>query len=79
MGAPYFAESFSPLPGRCFRLVGDDGGRPSHCPEPVRWSGTFRAPDGRRYRAQACDGHRDALVNVRPAARPSARRPGDGG
>jgi hypothetical protein len=32
MGAPYFAESFSPLPGRCFRLVGDDGSRPSHLP-----------------------------------------------
>jgi hypothetical protein len=35
MGAPYFAESFSPMPGRCFRLVGDDGGLPSHCPVPA--------------------------------------------
>jgi hypothetical protein len=41
MGAPYFAESFSPLAGRCFRLAGDAGGRPSHCPGPIRWSGTF--------------------------------------
>jgi hypothetical protein len=57
--APYYAEAFSPLPGRCFRLVARDGeGGPVHCPEPPNWRGTWRARDGRRYRAEACEGHR---------------------
>ena len=35
-GAPYYAKAFSPLPGRCFRLVARPGeGGPTHCPEPV--------------------------------------------
>jgi hypothetical protein len=57
--APYYAEAFSPLPGRCFRMVsrhGDAG--PTHCPEPVVWRGPWRAPNGRRYRIEACEGHR---------------------
>jgi predicted enzyme related to lactoylglutathione lyase len=31
-----------------------------HCPEPVVWRGSWRAPKGRRYRIEACDGHRPA-------------------
>jgi hypothetical protein len=54
-------RGLSPLPGRCFRLVsrhGDAG--PTHCPEPVAWRGSWRAPNGRRYRIEACEGHRPA-------------------
>jgi hypothetical protein len=61
-GAPYYAEAFSPLPGRCFRMVTRQGGGagPTHCPQPVVWRGSWRAPNGRRYRIEACEGHRPA-------------------
>jgi hypothetical protein len=60
-GAPYYAEASSPLPGRCFRLVAHSGSAgPTHCPEPVAWRGLWRAPNGRRYRIEACEGHRPA-------------------
>jgi hypothetical protein len=57
--APYYTQAFSPLPDRCFRLVsGGEGGGPTHCPESPVWRGTFRARNGRRYRVEACEGHR---------------------
>jgi hypothetical protein len=59
-GAPYYVyvETFSALPGRCFRLVAHPGeAGPGHCPEPVVWRGAWRAPNGRRYRVEACEGH----------------------
>jgi hypothetical protein len=60
-GAPYYAEAFSPLPGRCFRLVASASeAGPTHCPEPVAWRGSWRAPNGRRYRVEACKGHQPA-------------------
>ena len=36
-GAPYYAEAFFLLPGRCFRMVTrqSGGAGPTHCPEPV--------------------------------------------
>jgi hypothetical protein len=66
--APHYAEAFSPIPGRCFRLVSrqDDQAGPAHCPEPPRWQGTFRAKDGRRYTVRACDGHRGPLGHAPP-------------
>ena len=37
----YYAEAFSPLPGRCFRMVAHHGeAGPTHCPEPVAWRGS---------------------------------------
>jgi hypothetical protein len=57
--APYYAEAFFPMPGRCFRLIARAGeGGPTHCPEPPTWRGSWRAPNGRRYRVEACEGHR---------------------
>jgi hypothetical protein len=56
--APYYAEAFSPLPGRCFRLVARGGQGPAHCPEPPVWRGSWRAQGGVRYRVEACEGHR---------------------
>jgi hypothetical protein len=62
-GAPYYAETFPPLAGRCFRMVAHHGAAgPAHCPEPVAWRGSWRAPNGRRYRIEACVGHRPPLV-----------------
>ena len=47
------------MPGRCFRLIACAGeGGPAHCPEPPIWRGSWRAPNGRRYRVEACDRHR---------------------
>jgi hypothetical protein len=58
--AAYYAEAFSPPPGRSFRLVARPGGEggPTHCPQPPTWRGFWRAPNGRRYRVEACQGHR---------------------
>jgi hypothetical protein len=57
--APYYTQTFSPLPGRCFRLVcGGEGGGPTHCPEPPVWRGPSVPPNGCRYRVGACEGHR---------------------
>jgi hypothetical protein len=57
--APYYAEAFFPMPDRCFRLITRAGeGGPTHCPEPRTWRGAWRAPNGRRYRVEACEGHR---------------------
>jgi hypothetical protein len=57
-GAPYYAEAFSPLPGRCFWMVAhhNEAG-PIHSPEPVAWRESWRAPSGRRYRVEACEAH----------------------
>jgi hypothetical protein len=61
--APYYAEAFSLLPGRCFRMVTHHGeAGPTHCPTPVTWRGSWRAPNGRRYWVDACQGHRPTLV-----------------
>ncbi len=35
-GAPYYAEAFSPLPGRCLLVAHHGEAGPNHCPEPVR-------------------------------------------
>ena len=57
--APYYAEAFAAMPGRCFRFVSHgEGGGPTHCPEPPVWRRPFRAPNGCRYRVGACEGHR---------------------
>ena len=57
--APYHAESFFVMPGRCFRMMSSDGkAGPIHCPDPPVWLGRFRATDGRWHTVDACDGHR---------------------
>jgi hypothetical protein len=79
-GAPYYAEAFSPLPGRCFRLATQDGqGGPMHCPQPLVWRCTFRARDGRRYLVEACEGHRPPVVSPQPARAASTARREAGG
>jgi hypothetical protein len=67
-GAPYYPEACSPLPGRCFRMVRTLP-KPGRCtaPEPVAWRGSWRAPNGRRYRIEACNGHRPTQIEDRGA------------
>jgi len=42
----HYAEAFTLLPGRCFRMVTDPEpprqGQPTHCDTPVVWRGRFR-------------------------------------
>jgi hypothetical protein len=63
MAELYYAESFAPMEGRCFRMVSRtfEGG-PIHCPKPAAWRGSFYARDGRRYTVDACEGHYDPLT-----------------
>jgi hypothetical protein len=69
--APHYAEAFFPMPGRCFRMVAHDSeGGPAHCLEPPTWRGTFRAPNGRRYTVEACEGHRPPADQGGEAGRP---------
>jgi hypothetical protein len=52
------------MPGRCFRLIARAGeGGPAHCPEPPIWRGSWRAPNARRYRVEACEGHRPSVAS----------------
>jgi hypothetical protein len=46
-GAPYYAEAFSPLPGRCFRLIGPPSDAPTSAArsQPVAWRGSSQAPN----------------------------------
>jgi hypothetical protein len=62
--AEHYAEVFAIRDG-CFRLVADKAGRPEHCLEPPAWMGAYQDGQGRRYTVQACDGHRDGLMNAR--------------
>jgi hypothetical protein len=66
--AEYYAEAFSPLPGRCFRLVSREDGQagPMHCLEPPVWRGRFRAKNGKVYGVYACAGHAGPLTDRRP-------------
>ena len=69
--APYYTQAFSPLPGRCFRLVASgEGGGSTHCPDPPVWRALFRAPKGRRDWVEACEGHRPRLSYPRDVATP---------
>jgi hypothetical protein len=65
MATAHYADSFTVVPGRCFRLVNrpDAHGQPDHCPEPVTWHGTFTDGTGRRWEVDSCDGHASDLQN----------------
>jgi hypothetical protein len=70
--APYYTQAFSPLPGRCSRVVaGGEGGGSTHSPDPPVWRAPFRAPKGRRdwvegARATGLGGHRPTLSRGLP-------------
>jgi hypothetical protein len=70
MTAPFYAEVFFPVTGRCFRMVSQNGhAGPIHCQEPARWHGRFRDRQGRRHQVDACDWHRGPLEDTRPISR----------
>jgi len=63
---PHYAEAFAAMAGRCFRFISPTGeAGPTHCHEPPVWRGSFQAGDGKRYRVEACDGHRGGLESAR--------------
>jgi hypothetical protein len=63
----HYADAFTILPGRCFRMVTDPEprrlGHPDHCDEPVVWRGRFRTRGERVYRVDACEGHGGELTH----------------
>ncbi len=63
----HYAECFTLIPGRCFRMVTDPEPRrraqPGHCEKPVVWRGRFRTRGEDIYRVDACDGHGDELMH----------------
>ena len=62
------AGAFRPARGRCFRLVTDQDGKPSGCPNPVIASG-YHLADGRRYQVDACGEHSGQLRRRGPLHR----------
>ena len=66
----HYAEAFSPMPGRCFRMVSCPAqgaqGAPRHRPDPVAVRGTFRDGNGHRWRCEACSSHAGPLVDCCP-------------
>jgi hypothetical protein len=59
----HYAEAFTIIPGRCFRMIQLPGvDHPTHCSQPVAAHGRFRAADDRLYRVDACEGHADDLT-----------------
>jgi hypothetical protein len=74
-GSPYYAEAFSPLPDRSFRMVAHPGETgPTHCPRQVAWRGSWWAPNGRRYRIEACEGPSTTLRRGQPPHRLASGR-----
>ena len=50
------------------RFVSDFAGRPIACKEPVAWTGRTRrrGRDGKVFKVESCEGHREGLEGVRP-------------
>ena len=65
----HYAESFSPQPGVCFRLVisANEGSRgaPAHCPDPVEFSGRFQDAKGGWHQVEARIDHAGDLTDWR--------------
>jgi hypothetical protein len=59
----HFADSVFAAQGRCWRLVTDFAGRPTHFDEPVFWTGRTRLSgrNGKVPRVWSCQGHREGL------------------
>jgi hypothetical protein len=66
----YYAEAFSPQPGRCFRMVTNPTpgaqGSPCHCPQWATVRGTFTDTTGHRWRCESCPDHAGPLTDWRP-------------
>ena len=63
----HYAEAFTTMPGRCWRMVDDENGttHPAHCPQPVVWRGTYRTSEGKVFKVVSCEGHADGLTYAR--------------
>jgi hypothetical protein len=59
------SEAFSPLPGRCFRMVAHHGeAGPIDRPESMAWCGSWRGSERPPLRVEACEGHRPPPLKV---------------
>jgi hypothetical protein len=71
------APGFYVAKGECWRMVRTNVGYPSHCREPVAWTGHFINAKGRRWLVWSCQEHLEGLADVRPwsAPKPFGRQP----
>jgi hypothetical protein len=55
-----------------WRLVADFAGRPTHCKQPVAWTGRARISgrSGKVLRVWSCEGHCEGLESARTTASP---------
>ena len=57
----FYANSFAPQPGQCFRLVVSSfsgaQGSPVHCPAPVEFRGRYKDVTGLMHDVEACMDH----------------------
>jgi len=56
-------EAFSPLPGRCFRVVYSVQLQADHCRWPPAWKGVWRDRSGRSWYVEACRQHAPKMTN----------------
>jgi hypothetical protein len=69
----HHSNAFSAMPGRCFRLVHEQGsGHATHCAELVVVRGVFTTPSGDKHKVYSCAGHEHDLTGRRPV---SVKRP----
>lgn len=64
----HYANAFTLIPGRCFRMIIDPDplrrGQPTHCEGPVVWRGRFCTTGEDVCRVDACDEHGDELTHA---------------
>ena len=61
----HYANCFSLLSERCFRMIQENGtGHAQHCPYITEWRGRFRDGAGKWHTVEACQGHRADLDAV---------------
>ena len=65
-GVSRYDELVNTVPGRCFRYIEGENGRPVYCPEQVSWRGQYRPPKGAVRIAESCDEHSGGLYRPTP-------------
>lgn len=65
-GVTRYDELVCTVPGRCFRYIEGEDGRPAFCPEEVSWRGQYRPPKGAVRIAESCDEHSGGLYRPTP-------------
>jgi hypothetical protein len=57
-------DAFSPLPGRCFRMVQSVQGQATHCRQEPAWKGQWRDAKGKSWYVESCRRHAPKLTSA---------------